>query len=86
MYKPSIEENLERTLKKLYKKDRKTYEAIIKKIEEILQNPQHYKPLRYSMKGLRRVHIQKSFVLIFEIVEQEKIVKFVGFEHHDRAY
>ncbi len=86
MYKPSIEESLERALTKLYKKDRKTYEAILKKIEEIVQNPQHYKPLRYSMKGLKRVHVHKSFVLTFKIVEQEKIVKFVGFEHHDRAY
>ncbi len=44
MYKPSIEESLERALKKLYKKDRKTYEAILKKIEEIVQNPSTTNP------------------------------------------
>ncbi len=86
MYGPSIEEGLERTLKKLYKKDKKTYEAILKKIIEVSKNPHRYKPLRYSMKGLRRIHVQKSFVLIFEIVEPEKIVKFIGFKHHDKAY
>jgi len=49
-------------------------------------NPHHYKPLRYDLKGLRRVHLEKSFVLIFEINEEEKIVRFLDFEHHDEIY
>ena len=38
------------------------------------------------MKGLRRVHIDKSFVLIFEIVETENKVIFLDFDHHDNIY
>ena len=56
------------------------------KIEEIIQNPQHYKPLRYDLAGERRVHIMKSFVLKFEIHEDRKAVEFLFFGHHDEAY
>jgi len=38
---------------KQFKKDRKMYETVINKIEEIIQNPQHYKPLKYDLAGER---------------------------------
>lgn len=38
------------------------------KIEDILQNPPHYKCLRNVLKGRQRVHIG-SFVLLFEVIE-----------------
>ena len=86
MYRYFISKNLKAKLKKIHKKNRKFYEAVIKKIEEIIKNPQHYKPLRYDLKGLRRVHIEKSFVLIFEIDEENKIVRFLDLDHHDKIY
>lgn len=55
-------------------------------MSEILEDPHHYKPLQYEMQGLRRVHIDKSFVLVFEIVESEKKVVFLDFDHHDNIY
>ena len=45
-----------------------------------------YKSLRYDLKGLKRVHLEKSFVLVFEIAEDEKIVRFLDLEHHDEIY
>jgi mRNA-degrading endonuclease RelE of RelBE toxin-antitoxin system len=36
----------------------------VKKIEEIVKDPYHYKPLRHDLKNIRRVHIRKSFVLV----------------------
>ena len=57
-----IEKALKRKLTKLYKKDRVMYEAVMKKIEEIVKDPYHYKPLRHDLKNIRRVHIRKSFV------------------------
>ena len=86
MYNYEIIPSLQKELKKLSKKDKKRYEAVINKIEEILENPQHYKPLKYDFAGERRVHIMKNFVLKFEIDEQNKIVKFIFFGHHDEAY
>lgn len=59
--------------------------AISKKINEILDFPYHYKPLKYDLAGERRVHIG-SFVLKFEINETSKTVKFLFFGHHDEAY
>jgi mRNA-degrading endonuclease RelE of RelBE toxin-antitoxin system len=55
-------------------------------MKEILENPEHYKPLRHDLAGERRVHILKSFVLKFEIDEENKTVTFLFFGHHDEAY
>jgi len=38
------------------------------------------------MKGLRRVHLEKSFVLVFEIDEEAKMVRFLDLGHHDEIY
>jgi len=73
-------------LLKLAKKNRKQLEIIQKKIKEILENPQHYKPLRGDMHGARRVHIDKSFVLTFEIDETNNRVRLLDYDHHDRIY
>lgn len=86
MYNYEIIPSLQRTLNKLSKKDKKTYEAIMNKIEEILENPQHYKPLKYDLAGERRVYIMKNFVLKFEVDESGKNVRFIFFGHHDEAY
>ena len=51
----------------MYKKNKKLYDAVMKSVEEIIKNPHHYKPLKYDLKGLSHVHLEKSFVLIFEI-------------------
>ncbi len=86
MYNYEVKPELQRILNKLFKKDRKMYEAVMKKIEEIIQNPYHYKPLKYDLAGERRVHIMKSFVLKFEINENTKIVSFIFFGHHDEVF
>ena len=85
-YSYSIEKKLKATLKKTYKKNRILYDAVMKKIEEIIKNPHHYKPLRYDLRGLRRVHLEKSFVLVFEIDEEEKMVRFLNLDHHNEIY
>jgi YafQ family addiction module toxin component len=85
-YSYSIERKLKATLKRTYKKDKKLYDAVMKKIEEIMENPHRYKLLRHDLKGLRRVHLKKSFVLVFELDEEEKIVRFLDLDHHDEIY
>ena len=77
---------IERTLRKLKKKDPVVFRAVQRKINEIMQNPSHYKPLSYDLKGERRVHIMKSFVLKFKIDDVNSVVTFLVFEHHDDAY
>jgi len=85
-YKFEIKPKLEKKLKKIEKKDPVMFKAARDKLEEIIKNPQHYKPLRYEMKGLRRVHLEKSFVLAFEIDEEAKMVRFLDLGHHDEIY
>jgi len=85
-YSLEVAEDLNKVFDKLAKRDRRTFESINKKVDEILENPQHYKPLRAPMQNLRSVHISGSFVLIFKIDEERKIVKLLEFEHHDKAY
>lgn len=83
-YSAEFSKELERKLTKIQKKNRKQFESIIKKIREIKENPEHYKQLRYDMKHLRRVHIDKSFVLVFEI--KGNTILFQDFDHHDNIY
>ena len=85
-YRLLIEEVLKARLKKLYKKNRPLYDAVLAKAKEILENPMHFKPLRHDLKGLRRVHLEKSFVLVFEVDEENKAVTLVDLQHHDDIY
>jgi YafQ family addiction module toxin component len=86
IYRKQIDRGLVSILKKLSKKDRKLFDAAMKKIEEVSANPQRYKPLRYDLKGRRRVRLEKSFVLVFSIDEEERIVTFLDLQHHDEVY
>ena len=85
MYRPSIEPKLQKELKKLRKKNISLLEAVYNKMNEIVQNPHHYKPLRKPLQNQRRVHIGK-YVLVFQINEAERTVEFLRFKHHDEAY
>ncbi len=60
-------------------------ERLLEKIGEVLENPYHYKPLRNILKNKRRVQIG-SYVLIFEIKEEEKNIVFHSISHHNKAY
>ena len=86
MYFLEIKPELDRKLAKLFKKNRKQYEIIMKKAEEIIQNPQHYKNLRAPLQYLKEVHIDKHFVLTFSVDEDTKIVTLEDYEHHDKIF
>jgi len=86
MFFIEFSKELTKKLDKINKKNKKLFEIIIDKIKEIRENPLRYKPLRYDMKRYRRVHIMKSFVLIFKIDQKNKKIIFEDFDHHDRIY
>ncbi|HIH47229.1 TPA: hypothetical protein HA297_02935 [Candidatus Woesearchaeota archaeon] len=86
MYSFDITETLDKKLTKLRKKNPPQFESVYKKIAEIIQNPQHYKNLKTPMHHLKRVHIDKSFVLLFSVREDEKKVIFEELAHHDNVY
>ena len=88
MYEFSIEENLQKKLKKLFKKDKIMYEILMKKFEEIImcEDINHYKNLRKPLQEYKRVHIKSSFVLIFKFIQGKNEVSFYDFNHHDIVY
>ncbi len=85
-YKLEVPERLDRVFEKLSKKDRKSLEIINNKIRAILENPYQFEPLRNKMAGIRRVHIGKSFVLTYEILESEKIVRILDYYHQNKIF
>jgi len=85
-FQDQYSEELVKKLKKIKKKNSKQYSIIIKKINEILNDPTRYKNLSYGMKDRKRVHIDSSFVLVFKIDFNNQIVKFLDYDHHDKIY
>ena len=85
MYALAVKEGVDRTLRKMAKRNPERLEAVRKKVEEILENRYRFKPLRAPMQNKRRVHIG-PFVLVYEIDEGNKVAVLYDFEHHDRVY
>ena len=73
----------ESQLRKLKKKDKVLFERLTKKLKELRQNPEHYKPLRNVLKGNRRARLG-PFIVIFDIKGDLITVHYV--KHHDKAY
>jgi YafQ family addiction module toxin component len=73
----------DKSFKKLKKKDKKLFLQIQKKLIEVIENPNHYKPLKNVLAGFRRIHFG-SFVLIYKI--ENNVIRIISLEHHDKAY
>jgi YafQ family addiction module toxin component len=86
MYTLSIRPSLKKKLEKLGSKNPKQAEIIAKKSEEIIIDPQRYKNLRTPLHHLKRVHIDRHFVLTFSIDEETKTVILEDFKHHKKIY
>ena len=87
MYRLVIRPDVEKTFMKLEKKNPKQLEIISKKIEEILRNPFHqYKFLKRPFQNINRAHIDKHFVLTFEIEHEKRTVRILRYDHQDEVY
>jgi len=89
-FKYDVSDELEDTLNKLFKKDKKRYNSVMKKIEEVASRDSEtidfYKNLKHNLKEYKRVHIDMSFVLIFKVFKKEKFILFDRLDHHDNIY
>ncbi len=86
MYSLEVRESVDRIFSKLAKKDPKKMRIIEKKIKQICEKPLHFKPLRVPMQHLRRIHVDKNFVLTYSIDEKNKVVIIEDYDHHDKIY
>lgn len=59
--------------------------ALGKKLAKIAENPYHFKQLKKPLQKCRRVQLG-SFMLIYEVEEQGRVVRLLKFSHHDDAY
>ncbi len=90
MRKYEIKPHLLKILTKLSKKDKTAYEAVMNKVNEIINaSPDeidHYKNLRYDLKFEKRVHIASHFVLVFSYNRVNDYISFLDYDHHDNIY
>jgi len=86
MYNIKISPRLDEIIQKLEKKNRKQVEIILKKAGEIAENPHRYNNLLAPLNNLKRVHVDKHFVLVFYIDEESKSVILENYAHHDNIY
>ena len=86
MYDFVVRPTAEKTFSKIARENPKQLERIFSKIQEILRNPTHYKNLKKPLQHLRRVHIDKSFVLLFSVDEMNELIIIEYFDHQDNIY
>jgi YafQ family addiction module toxin component len=82
-YSIEFSSTFEKSMKKLKKKDKVMYDQIQKKLIDLVENPDHYKPLRNIFAGYRRIHFG-SFILIYKI--DGDIIRIISLDHHDKSY
>jgi len=85
-----ISDELKAILSKLSKKDPVRAGIIYKKVEQIIscdeKSIEHYKNLRHDLAEYKRVHIDKSFILLFKVTKSKKHILFDKLKHHDDVY
>ena len=77
---------MEKVFHRLVKKNPKQLEIIVCKTDEIVKDPHRYKNLRSPLNHLKRVHIDRHFVLVFSIDDNKNIVMIEEYDHHDKIY
>ncbi len=82
-YQPVTTYYFEKRFKKLTKKDGLLKERIIRKIQEIIDNPDIGEPKRHALRGLRSVHID-PFVVAFVVIKDTILL--INLDHHDKVY
>ena len=85
MYRLRIKPTADRAFKKLAKKDKEQLRRVDDKINQVLADPYHFKPLRKPLDGFRRAHVG-SFVIVYEIHEKTNVVEIWNYDHHDNIY
>ncbi len=79
-------DSFRKALRKLTSKNPEFRKAFENKFRQILEDPHRFKQLGNQLHGFRRVHLMRSFVLVYEIRESGNTVRLVKLEHHDNAY
>lgn len=82
-YQPITTYYFEKRFKKLTKKEGLLKERIIRKLQEITNNPDIGEPKRHALRGLRSVHMD-PFVVAFVVIKDT--ISLINLDHHDKVY
>lgn len=81
-----VTDEFARSYRKLCGRNKTFKEAVDKKVVQIRTDPMRFKPLRKPLQGYRRVHVQGSFVLVYQVHKKAKVVRLQRLAHHEEAY
>ena len=85
-YSLNTRKHVDKIFAKMGKKDKYNLEMVYKKLEEVCENLEKFKPLNAPMQNLRRVHVLKSFVITYSIDKSTHSIWVEDFAHHDEIY
>ena len=81
-YNIIIPNNVEKIINK--KCDKNLKKRFFKKILKLGINPRSYsKPLRFPLNGIWEIYFERRWRILFEIDEENKLIKIVAFKHKD---
>lgn len=69
--------------KKLTRRDKALKERLLKKIDQILSDPQIGAPKKHSLKLARGSHVD-PYVIVY--IFKENTITFIYVDHHDKVY
>ena len=86
MYNLILSSKSGKSLNKLKKKDKKSFEIVIRHLENLSHNPKHYgKPLTSNLAGLWSYR-SADFRIIYQTEENKLIVFVIEIEHRKNVY
>jgi mRNA-degrading endonuclease YafQ of YafQ-DinJ toxin-antitoxin module len=90
MFDFDVSDELKFVIKRLIKKDKKRLMILNKKIKEVINNDSEtidrYKNCKYDQKEYKRVHIDKSFILLFKVTKEKSHILFIKLGHHEDIF
>lgn len=85
-YKPEKAQTFDATFKKITKKDKVLADRIKRKIRDVCLYPERGEPLSGNLAGKWSIHVADHYVILYEIVYEDKVIRFLSVRHHDYAY
>jgi len=76
----------QKNFKRLTKKNTPLRERVLKRIEDIAENPKIGENLSGNLAGKQSVHVANHWVIIYQVFVDDGRIEFQNFDHHDRAY
>ena len=86
VYKPEFAETFIETSQSLTKKDKVLADRIKRKIRDVCEYPERGEPLSGILAGRWSIHVANHYVILYEIRDGDKVVRFLSVKHHDYAY